>query len=176
VVADDFGAGRRDLLANTCAVLTDDLSALAETLLHVPDPAAFVIRPERISKEPLGPAVRWDDGQWIALVRAVYAALIDAEERGLTQAQAGAMLRRADAGSGAAGGEAAADAAYMAQTAGIGRALRIAPTWAAAAVAAAGNYGEMFARDLGAGSRLKLDRGPNKPWSQGGLLYAPPFQ
>jgi general L-amino acid transport system substrate-binding protein len=66
--------------------------------------------------------------------------------------------------------------AYLSETAPIGRALSLAPNWAAKAVAATGNYGEMFNRDLGAGSPLKLEIGPNKPWTQGGLLYAPPFQ
>jgi general L-amino acid transport system substrate-binding protein len=165
--AADFGIGRKDLQAGTCDVMTDDISALNEMLLRMPDPAAFVMRPERITKEPLGPAVRWDDGKWLALVRAVYAALLDADERGLTQVLAQAIGR--------AGGD-ATQSAYLAQTAGIARAFGIAPNWAALAVASAGNYAEMFARNLGADSRLKLEPGPNRPWNQGGLLYAPPFQ
>jgi general L-amino acid transport system substrate-binding protein len=165
VEAADFGLGHKDLQAGRCDVLTDGLSALAGVLLHESNPAPYVIRPERIIKDPLGPAVRWDDGKWLAIVRAVYAALVDADERGLTQGEAQAMSR-ADG----------AQAVYLAQTAGIGTALGIAPNWAALAVASVGNYGEMFARNLGPGSSLKLDPGPNRPWSQGGLLYAPPFQ
>ena len=167
VEATNLGVGRKDVQAGACDVITDDISALHEMLLRVPDPAAFVMRPERISKEPLGPVVRWDDGKWLALVRAVYAALLDADERGLTQAQAQAI--------GGDGGD-ATQSAYLAQTAGIARAFGIAPNWAALAVASAGNYGEMFARNLGTDSRLKLEPGPNRPWNQGGLLYAPPFQ
>jgi general L-amino acid transport system substrate-binding protein len=86
---------------------------------------------------------------------------------GLTQEQAQAIGR---------GGGDATQSAYLAQTAGVARAFGIAPNWAALAVASTGNYGEMFARNLGAGSPLKLEPGPNRPWSQGGLLYAPPFQ
>jgi general L-amino acid transport system substrate-binding protein len=167
VEAADFGIGRKDLQAGICDVMTDDISALHEMLLRMPDPDAFVMRPEQFTKEPLGPAVRWDDGKWLALIRAIYAALLDADERGLTQVQAQTI--------GPTGSD-ATQSAYLAQTAGTARAFGIAPNWAALAVAGAGNYGEMFARNLGADSRLKLEPGPNRPWSQGGLLYAPPFQ
>jgi general L-amino acid transport system substrate-binding protein len=167
VEATDFGIGRKDLQAGICDVMTDDISALHEMLLCMPDPAAFVMRAEQITKEPLEPAVRWDDGKWLALIRAVYAALLDADERGLTQEQAQAIGR--------AGGD-ATQSTYLAQTARIARAFGIAPNWAALAVASTGNYGEMFARNLGADSPLKLEPGPNRPWSQGGLLFAPPFQ
>ena len=101
------------------------------------------------------------------MVSAVYAALIDADVRGLSQAEAAAI--------GTAGNN-PTTIAYLSETAPVGRALSMAPNWAAKAVAAAGNYGEIFNRDLGADSPLKLDPGPNKPWTQGGLLYAPPFQ
>jgi general L-amino acid transport system substrate-binding protein len=167
VVNPDLESDRKNLESGACDLLTEDVSALVEMSQKVPDPTALVIRPERVAKEPLGPVVRWDDGQWLALTRAVYAALIDAEERGLTQEQARAILR----GSGDA-----ANPAYLAATARIGRALGVAPNWVALVVASVGNYGEMFTRSLGSGSPLKLDRGLNRLWSQGGLLYAPPFQ
>ncbi len=160
VTTPSFQAGRQAFLAGQCDIYADDISALHDMLLHLPDPAAYVIRPERIAKEPLSPLVRWDDGQWVAIVRAVYAALVDADERGLTQAQAAA----------------GANAAYLAETAPVGHALGLAPDWAVKVIASVGNYGEMFNRNLGAGSPLKLDPGPNRPASQGGLLYAPPFQ
>jgi general L-amino acid transport system substrate-binding protein len=167
VTAPNFQVARMNLASGACNVLTDDLSAMAEMLLHTPNPTAYVIRPDHIAKEPFSPVVRWDDPAWTALVRAVYAALIDADERGLTQAQAAKI------------GTASSDpavAAYLGETAPIGRALSMAPNWAAQAVAAAGNYSEIFNRNLGDGSALKLDAGPNKPWTEGGLLYAPPFQ
>jgi general L-amino acid transport system substrate-binding protein len=167
VEAPSFTVARQRFKAGACSVLTDDLSALADMLLRVPNPGDFIVRPEHIAKEPFSPVVRWDDPDWTTLVRAVYAALIDADERGLTQAQAAGI------------GKASNDpqiAAYLSETAPVGRALAIAPNWAAKAVAAAGNYGEIFNRNLGAGSRLKLDAGSNRPWTEGGLLYAPPFQ
>jgi general L-amino acid transport system substrate-binding protein len=160
-------AARQQFAAGACSVLTDDLSTLADMLLHVPNPDDFIIRPEHIAREPFSPAVRWDDPDWIALVRAVYAALIDADARGLTQAEAATI---------GATGSNPMTIAYLSETAPIGRALSLAPNWAAKAVAAAGNYGEIFNRNLGAASPLKLDPGPNKPWTEGGLLYAPPFQ
>ncbi len=160
-------AARQQFEAGACDVLTDDSSTLAEMLLHVPNPDDFIIRPEHIARQPLSPAVRWDDPDWAALVRAVYTALIDADVRGLTQAEAATIGTT---------GNNPMTIAYLSETAPIGRALSLAPNWAAKAVAAAGNYGEIFNRDLGAGSPLKLDPGPNKPWTEGGLLYVPPFQ
>ena len=167
VIYSDMASGHKDLADGSCSVLTDDISALTEMLLHVPDRSAYVLRPERIAKEPLGPAVRWDDGQWLVLVRAVYAVLIDAEERGLTQVQAKEIP---------ATGGTPQQRAYVHEAARIGRALGIPRNWAALAVASVGNYGEMFDRNLGGLSTLKLERGLNRPWTQGGLLYAPPFQ
>ncbi len=159
--------GRQAFTRGACDVLMDDVSALHELLLHVPDPNAYTIRPEQFSQSPLGPAVRWDDGQWVALVRAVYAALIDAEARGLTQDDARKLIN----------GQPDPDhSTYLDETGGVGRALGISPLWAALAVSSVGNYGEIFARDLGPGTKLRLDRGVNKPWTEGGLLYAPPFQ
>jgi len=160
-------AARQQFAAGACSVLTDDRSTLADMLLHVPNPDDFIIRPEQIARQPFSPAVRWDDPAWAALVSAVYAALIDADARGLTQEAAAAIGPT---------GNTPMTIAYLSETAPVGRALSLAPNWAAKAVAAAGNYGEIFNRDLGADSPLKLDAGPNKPWTQGGLLYAPPFQ
>jgi general L-amino acid transport system substrate-binding protein len=167
VMEPGLASGRKAFESGACAVLMDDASALHEMLLSVPDPSAYVIRPESFAQSPLGPAVRWDDGQWVALVRAVYAALIDAEARGLTQADARLLIK---------GQPDPAHPTYLDETAAVGRTFGISPLWAALAVSSVGNYGEIFARDLGAGSPLKLDRGPNRPWTQGGLLYAPPFQ
>jgi general L-amino acid transport system substrate-binding protein len=162
-----LNAGRKTFQDGGCDVLMDDVSALHEMLLRVPDPSAYLIRPEHFSQSPLGPAVRWDDGQWIAIVRAVYAALVDADVRGLTQDQARQLVN---------GKPDPAHATYLDETALIGRTYGISPLWAALAVSSVGNYGQIFDRNLGSGSPLKLDPGANRPWTQGGLLYAPPFQ
>jgi len=116
---------RQAFLAGTCAALTDDVSALADMLTDGPGRSAFVIRPERIASAPLGPAVRWEDGHWLALVRAAHAALLDAAERGLTQANAHTLLRT---------GAEPTHPAYLRLTAPVARALGIVPGWAAQAV------------------------------------------
>jgi general L-amino acid transport system substrate-binding protein len=150
-VTEAFFAGR-------CQAYTSDASQLAAARLRAPGgPQGYVILAERISKEPLGPVVRDGDGQWVTLVRWVLHALVLAEERGITRASAGA-LRLAPAK-----GE------------WLARALGVRQGWLERAVQAAGHYGELFDRNLGEGSPLKLERGPNRPWTQGGLLYAPPL-
>jgi general L-amino acid transport system substrate-binding protein len=167
VMEPGLASGRDAFAHGACAVLMDDLSALHELLLRLPDPSAYVIRPETFSQSPLGPAVRWDDGHWVALVRGVYATLIDAEARGLTQDDARKLIKgQADP----------AHLTYLDETGAVGRAFGISPLWAALAVSSVGNYGEIFARNLGPDTPMKLDRGVNKPWTAGGLLYAPPFQ
>jgi general L-amino acid transport system substrate-binding protein len=150
----------RALIDGTCDAYTSDFADIVQARAEAG--SAFDVLPDDITREPLGPAVRWNDDQWLVLVRAVLAALIDAEARGLTQKLA-------------TDGGAITDAMSRA-TAGFASALRIDPRWALRAVAAAGNYGEMFDRDVGAGSELKLDRGRNRLWKNGGLMWAPPLQ
>ncbi len=148
------------LMAGECSAYTSDYADLAQAEQEAG--ADFAVLPEVITREPLAPAVRWEDDQWLVLVRGVLAALIDAEQRGLTQAQAG------NAGK--------VQSAFRTDTAGFARALGINALWAERSVQAVGNYGEMFERNLGAGSALKLDRGLNKLWTDGGRMWAPPLQ
>lgn len=159
-VADAFFAGR-------CKAYTSDASQLAAARLRAPRGQALRILPERISKEPLAPVVRRGDDEWLTLVRWVLFALVTAEEHGITRDNAGAMrenardpavLRALDAG-----GE-------------LGKALGTDRDWALRAVLSVGNYGEMFERNLGSQSPLKLERGLNRLWTQGGLMYAPPMR
>jgi general L-amino acid transport system substrate-binding protein len=159
-VAEAFFAGR-------CQAYTSDASQLAAARLRAPaGPQAYVILPERISKEPLGPVVRDDDSQWVTIVRWVRHALVLAEERGITRANLGAMLQTPE---GASLRPAPDKREWLA------RALGVRDGWLERAVQAVGNYGELYDRTVGAGSPLKLERGPNRPWTQGGLLYAPPL-
>jgi general L-amino acid transport system substrate-binding protein len=155
---------RRDavagLMARECDAYTSDYADLTQAQQQAgPD---FVVLPDVITREPLSPAVRWEDDQWLVLVRSVLAVLVDAEQRGLKQAEA------ANAGK--------VQSAFLADTAGFARAMGINPLWAVRAVQAVGNYGELFERNLGAGSVLKLDRGANKLWTDGGRMWAPPLQ
>jgi general L-amino acid transport system substrate-binding protein len=161
LVRDRAGAAQA-LFSGSCDGLTADLSDLQAIRLQAARPAAYTLRTETISLEPLAPAVRWDDGQWLVLVRAVHAALVNAEIRGLTQAMTDAMgpVQRQ----------------FVTDTGSITRALGLYSAWGLQVVRVVGNYGEMFERDLGSGSALKLDRGHNRLWTQGGSIYAPPFQ
>ncbi|MGH6630179.1 MAG: amino acid ABC transporter substrate-binding protein, partial [Burkholderiales bacterium] len=153
------------LFAGSCRSYTSAVSVLASMRLRAPGgPQDFVMLPERISKEPLGPVVRSDDEDWLLLVRWVLFALIESEELGITRDNirerigSPEMRRMADA------------------TRELGKILRIDGNWAVRAVQSVGNYGEMFERNVGAGSPLKLERGLNRPWTQGGLMYAPPMR
>ena len=152
-VAEAFFGGR-------CAAYTADAAHLAAARLRAPEGRAFRILPERISKEPLAPAVRSGDDDWLTLVRWVLFALIAAEEEGITQAKARAM---------GAGGALGIEPE-------LGKALGVDADWALRAVQSVGNYGEMFDRNLGRGSLLKLERGLNRLWKHGGLMYAPPMR
>jgi general L-amino acid transport system substrate-binding protein len=153
--------------ADRCRAYTSDVAQLAAVRSRVAVAQDLFILPERISKEPLAPVVRRGDEDWLTLVRWVLFTLMLAEEGGITRESA-----RAGAGS--------AQGLVVRQTLGAGdevaRALGIDPEWALRVVQTVGNYGEVFERNLGEGSPLKLERGLNRLWTQGGLLYAPPLR
>ena len=148
-----------------CDLFTNDRIGLyAQRLLNAPDEADYVIFPDVISKEPLAPLVKAGDRPWAEVVRWVIHALILAEEKGITAAQAGAD-----------GGTDAEARRLLGHTPGIGKDLGLDDRWARRAIMQVGNYGEIFERHLGSGSPLKIDRGPNHLWMNGGLLFAPPL-
>jgi general L-amino acid transport system substrate-binding protein len=127
----------------------------------------YTILPGVISKEPLAPAVRHGDDEWTKLVRWVLFALIEAEELGVTQSNVQARRKETD------------DPAlqwFLNECGKRGKALGLKPDWVAAVISAVGNYGEIYERNFGAASGLTIERGMNRLWNQGGLLYAPPFQ
>jgi len=167
LILDSTAAIASAFFTGRCRAYTSDSSQLAAVRLLAPDgPESFEILPERISKEPLGAVVRQDDDEWFTLVRWVLFALIDAEEAGITRDNIAAVLREThDPALRRAFGEG-----------GSGKTLGVSGSWAARAVKAVGNYGEMFERNVGKGGALKLDRGLNRLWTQGGLLYAPPLR
>lgn len=155
------------LFAGRCKAYTSDISQLGVARLRAPLGHTFDILLERISKGPLGPVVRNGDDDWLTLVRWVLFALIAAEEHGITRDNVRAIrettkhpaLRRA-----------------LGVDAGLSQELGTDPEWALRAVESIGNYGEIFERNLGAHSPLHLERGPNRLWTQGGLMYAPPLR
>ena len=160
-VASAFFAGR-------CSAYTSDASQLVAMRLRAPGgPQSFDILSERISKEPLGPVVRRGDDDWFTLIRWVLFVLIAAEEADVTQDNIIAILKETH------------DPVLrrvFGSDSGFGKALGVGDDWAVQAVKAAGNYGEMFERNVGNSSALKLDRGLNRLWTQGGLMYAPPLR
>jgi general L-amino acid transport system substrate-binding protein len=156
------------LLAGRCRACTSDMSQLAAIRMETPNgPDTFVILPDVISKEPLGPAVKWGDDEWFTLVRCVLFALVEAEEHGITSANVRATKD-------ATTEEIVQD--FLGKTSGLAKSLGIRPDWAIRVVESVGNYGEMFERNLGRQSPLKIERGLNRLWTKGGLMYAPPFR
>ena len=153
--------------AGRCDVYTTDASGLASTRAVLKDPKAHAILPEIISKEPLGPLVRHGDNQWGDLVRWVLNAIIIAEEKGVTAANADAMMT------------ASKDPEVrrlLGSEGEYGKMLGLPKDWAARAIKAVGNYGEIFERHIGPKTKIGLERGLNQLWSRGGILYAPPFR
>ena len=149
-----------------CRAYSGDLSDLAAIRIRLPRPDTFVILPERLSKEPLAPVLRDTDAAFFTLVRWTVFALIAAEELGVTSVNVEAMR--------------ASQSIDVQQLLGVqpgnGKALGLDELWAYHAIKAVGNYGEIFDRNLGRDSAIKLDRGPNQLWTKGGLLYAPPLR
>jgi general L-amino acid transport system substrate-binding protein len=126
-----------------------------------------VILPELISKEPLGPVVRRGDDEWFTIVKWAIFALQEAEELGLTRANVDQLKASSQ------------DPAVQRLLGGgedMGKLLGLDAAWALRAIKSVGNYGEVFERNVGAQSALKLPRGMNRLWNQGGLVYAPPVR
>jgi len=153
--------------AGRCDVYTTDRSGLAAQRGKLTKPDSHVVLPEIISKEPLGPVVRQGDDQWFNIVRWTLNALINAEELGITQANAKARL---------AGTENPAIKRLLGSEGKFGEELGLSNDWALNAIIAVGNYGESYERNVGPNTPLKLDRGVNALWSDGGILYAAPIR
>jgi general L-amino acid transport system substrate-binding protein len=150
-----------------CDAMTTDASQLASlrvSAIRIPDD--HVILPERISKEPLGPMVRHGDEEWRDIVYWTLSAMIEAEELGVTRANAAEMKNSQDPNI----------QRLLGVTPGFGKALGLPEDWAFQVIRQVGNYGESFERHLGADSPIRLDRGLNNLWSRGGLMYALPLR
>jgi general L-amino acid transport system substrate-binding protein len=161
---------RSAFFTGRCDVYTTDASGLYATrAANVPAPAKaedFIILPEIISKEPLAPAVRHGDNQFADIVRWTQYAMVEAEEYGITSKNVDDMLKS----------ENPTIKRILGVTPGMGKALGVDEKWVYNIVKQVGNYGESFDRNVGAGSPLKIERGLNKLWTQGGLQYAPPIR
>jgi general L-amino acid transport system substrate-binding protein len=151
-----------------CQALTAERTVLAALQAAMPNGAErYTILPGAISKEPLAPAVRRGDDEWTKLIRWVLFALIEAEELGVTRANVRTLQKETT------------DPAlqwFLNSCGQRGKSLGLKPDWVAEVISAVGNYGEIYERNFGGGSGLNIERGLNRLWNQGGLLYAPPFQ
>jgi general L-amino acid transport system substrate-binding protein len=152
--------------AARCEALTSDASQLYAERAKLPAPADHVILPDIISKEPLAPAVRAGDDQWLNIVKWTHYAMVTAEELGVTSATTEAALKsdKPDV------------RRFTGAEGNLGEQLGLTKDWAIRIVAKVGNYGEMFERNVGSPSRLGIPRGINALWTQGGLQYAPPIR
>ncbi|WP_419912731.1 amino acid ABC transporter substrate-binding protein [Hoeflea sp.] len=152
--------------AGRCDVYTTDQSGLYAQRLKLTDPAAHIVLPQIISKEPLGPVVRQGDDQWLNIVKWTHFAMLNAEELGVTQANVDEM-KNSDNPS----------IKRLLGTEGeFGGAIGLSNDWAYNIIKEIGNYGESFDRNVGPDTPLAISRGVNAQWNQGGLQYGPPIR
>ncbi|MEO3430554.1 amino acid ABC transporter substrate-binding protein [Pelagibius sp. CAU 1746] len=148
-----------------CDALTTDASALTSVRVsNAPNPDDYVVLADRIAKEPLGPTVRADDDQWFDISKWVLNVLINAEEMGITAANAEKMAKESQNPS---------VKRLLGAIPGSGKALGLDEGWAVRVLTAVGNYGEMYDRHL---TPIGLERGQNRLWSDGGLMYGLPIR
>ncbi len=157
---------RQNYTSGRCDVYTTDASGLAATRSTFSDPQNHIVLPEIISKEPLGPATRHGDDQWSDIVTWVLNATITAEEKGITQANVDKMKSSKDP--------------EVLRLLGVegsqGKELGLSNDWAYNIIKSVGNYGEIFERNIGVNTPLGIERGINALWTDGGLIYSPPFR
>jgi general L-amino acid transport system substrate-binding protein len=152
--------------AGRCDAYTTDASGLYAERLRLANANDHIVLPEIISKEPLGPAVRHGDDQWFDIVKWTFFATINAEELNITQKNIGEMMSSTNP----------EIKRFVGTEGNYGEQLGLPKEWAINIIKAVGNYGEMFDRNVGVGSPLKIDRGLNKLWNKGGIQYAPPIR
>jgi general L-amino acid transport system substrate-binding protein len=155
------------LVAGRCDSFGTDASQLAGARSSMQNPAEWTILPERFSKEPYGAYIRRDDPEWFDLVRWYTTAVIEAEEQGVTQANAEEMRKISQNPN---------TRRLLGVTPELGEALKLSRDWAYNVIRAIGNYGEIYDRTMGPKTPVALERGPNELWTKGGLLYALPMR
>jgi general L-amino acid transport system substrate-binding protein len=163
VTADEI---RKAYDAGQCSALTSDVSNLFAERLKLTVPDDHVILPDIISKEPLGPAVRFGDDQWLNIVKWTHFAMLNAEELGVSSETLKAAMTSEKP-----------DVKRLVGTEGdYGEQIGLTKDWAARIIRHVGNYAEIFERNVGTGSKLGIPRGINSLWSKGGIQYAPPIR
>ena len=167
ITYDTSDESAKSLESGRCDVLTSDQSQLYAQRIKLAAPDDYVVLPEVISKEPLGPAVRQGDEEWFDVVRWTLYAQLNAEELGVSSANVEELARSTKN----------PDIARLLGAEGeYGKDLKLNKDWAVQIVKQVGNYGEIFERNVGASSQLKIERGLNALWNKGGLQYAPPVR
>jgi general L-amino acid transport system substrate-binding protein len=152
--------------SSRCGVLTSDVSQLFAERLKLAAPDDHVILPDIISKEPLGPSVRFGDDQWFNIVKWTHFAMLNAEELGVSSDTIEAALKSEKP-----------DVKRLVGTEGAyGEQIGLTKDWAARIIRRVGNYQEVFERNVGIGSKLGIPRGINSLWTKGGIQYAPPIR
>jgi general L-amino acid transport system substrate-binding protein len=152
--------------AGRCDAYTTDASGLYGYRLRLANPDEHLVLSEIISKEPLGPVVRQGDDQWLTVVKWVLFAMINAEEAGITSKNVDEMLKSTNPNV----------RRIVGMEGTYGEQLGLTKDWVVRIVKHVGNYGEVFEKNVGTGSPLRISRGLNQLWSKGGILYAPPIR
>jgi len=166
VVIENTAELAKAFFAGRCDALTSDASQLAGTRAVAPNAKDYVILPDIISKEPLAPAVRHGDNKWKDIVNYSVLAMINAEELGITSKNVDKMLKSNDP----------KVKRFLGVSEGNGKSLGIDEKFAYNIVKMVGNYGEVFERNVGVNTQLGIERGLNALWTDGGLMYSPPFK
>jgi general L-amino acid transport system substrate-binding protein len=163
ILIDDLNQIQATFLAGRCDVFTRDMTGLSGFRMRQAHPDDFVLLPETITMEPLGPFVRKGDDNWFDIVRWTQFALVWAEQQGVTAAMAGAI-----------GAPASPDIRRLLGDDGdVGPSMGLDRRWAANAIKAVGNYGDMWQRNV---APFGMARGLNNLWDKGGLMYSPPLR
>ncbi|MCG8641262.1 MAG: amino acid ABC transporter substrate-binding protein [Desulfobacterales bacterium] len=166
VVIENTAELAKAFFAGRCDCLTSDASQLAGTRAVAPNPDDYIILPDIISEEPLAPAVRHGDNQWKDIVNYAVLALINAEYLGITSKNVDDMLKSNNP----------KIKRFLGVTPGNGKALGLDEKFAYNIVKMVGNYAEVFERNVGPNTSLGIERGLNALWTEGGLMYSPPFK
>jgi general L-amino acid transport system substrate-binding protein len=166
VVIEDMRGAVAALAGGRCDVISQDGAGLATTRTMLRNPNDYVVLPDRISKEPIAPVVRYGDDQWLELINWVFRVPVQAEELGITAANVAESARSTDP----------SIRRFLGVEPGVTDGVGLDAQWTSHVIAKVGNYGEIFERSLGAGTPLGMARGLNALWNAGGLMYAPPFR
>ena len=166
VVIESTSELAKTFFAGRCDVLTSDASQLAGTRAVAPNPKDYSILPEIISKEPLAPAVRHGDDQFRDIVDFAVLAMINAEEMGITSKNLDEKMKSKEP----------MVQRFLGVIEGNGKSLGLDEKWAYNIIKQVGNYGEVFERNVGVNTTLGIERGLNALWTNGGLMYSPPFK